>query len=69
MVDRKVILKTGMRSNQNEVNPNYPLLAWDGKGTRIACIYWEKGKTNLFVYDVVGRFKTSKTGNLRILNR
>ncbi len=60
MVDRKVILKTGIRSNQNEVNPNYPLLAWDGKGTRIACIYWEKGKTKLFVYDVVGRFKRVK---------
>ena len=29
--DRKVLLKFGVRTNENEVNPNYPLLAWDGK--------------------------------------
>ncbi len=39
------------------MNPNYPLLAWDGKGTRLAVIYWERGKVRLFVYDVVKRFK------------
>ena len=57
LVDRKVLLKTGVRSNENEVNPAYPLLAWDGKGTRLACIYWEEGKVKLFVYDMVARFK------------
>lgn len=60
MVDRKVLLKTGIRVNDNEVNPNYPLLAWDGKGTRLACIYWSKGKVNLFVYDMVARFKRTR---------
>lgn len=60
MVDRKVLLKTGVRNNENEVNPNYPLLAWDGKGTRLACIYWKEGKVNLFVYDMVARFKRIK---------
>lgn len=60
MVDRKVLLKTGIRVNDNEINPNYPLLAWDGKGTRLACIYWSKGKVNLFVYDMVARFKRIK---------
>ena len=44
MVDRKVLLKTGVRTMKTRVNPNYPLLAWDGKGTRLACIYWEEGK-------------------------
>ena len=57
MVDRKVLLKTGIRQQENEINPNYPLLAWDGKGTRLACVYWSKGKSKLFVYDVVARFK------------
>jgi len=60
LVDRKVLLKTGIRTNENEVNPSYPLLAWDGKGTRLACIYWEEGKVKLFVYDMVAKFKRIK---------
>jgi hypothetical protein len=60
LVDRKVLLSTGIRSYENELNPNYPLLAWDGRGTRLACIYWEEGKTKLFVYDMVARFKRVK---------
>lgn len=60
MVDRKVLLKTGIRANENEMNPNYPLMAWDGRGTRLAVVYWAEGKTNLFVYDLVGRFKRVK---------
>lgn len=60
MTERKVLLKTGVRANENEINPNYPLLAWDGKGTRLACIYWSEGKVNLFVYDMIARFKRIK---------
>ncbi len=59
-VDRRVLLKTGVRVNENEVNPNYPLLAWDGKGTRLACIYWSEGKVKLFVYDMVKHYKYIK---------
>ncbi len=60
LVDKKVLLRTGVKTNENEVNPNYPLLAWDGKGSRLACIYWEEGKVKLFVYDMVARFKRIK---------
>jgi hypothetical protein len=60
LVDKKVLLKNGVRSNEHEVNPNYPLLAWDPKGTRLACIYWEGGKTKLFVYDLVKKYKPIK---------
>nr|MBA4167200.1 hypothetical protein [Chitinophagaceae bacterium] len=60
LVDRKVLLKTGVRTNENEVNPSYPLLAWDGKGSRLACIYWDEGKVKLFVYDVVSKIKRIK---------
>nr|MBA2745334.1 hypothetical protein [Flavisolibacter sp.] len=56
-VDRKVILQYGIRSREDEINPNYPILAWDGKGTRLAVVYNEKGKNRLFVYDVVNRIK------------
>jgi hypothetical protein len=57
-VNRKVLLKFGARTREDEKNPNYPLLAWDGKGSRLACIYSLKGKLKLFVYDLVNRRKT-----------
>lgn len=60
MVDRYVLLKSGVKSNENEVNPNYPLLAWDGKGLKLACIYWKEGKVNLFVYDLITKRKRVK---------
>ena len=50
-VNRKVLLKYGVRSGEDEKNPNYPILAWDGKGTRLAVIYSEEGKIKLFVYE------------------
>jgi Tol biopolymer transport system component len=56
-INEKVLLKNGVRSLQEQINPHYPLLAWDPKGTRLACIYWDRGKTRLFVYDVVRRYK------------
>ena len=57
---RKVLLHYGVRSHGDEINPNYPILAWDGKGTRLAVVYNEEGKTKLFVYDIVSRIKTVK---------
>lgn len=59
-INRKVLLKNGTRNKEGEINPNYPLLAWDGKGTRLAVVYWEKGKIKFFVYDVVKRYKALK---------
>ncbi|MCZ2460191.1 MAG: hypothetical protein LC128_11290 [Chitinophagales bacterium] len=59
-VSKKVLLKYGGRSRQDEENPNYPILAWDGKGTRLAVVYNDQGKTKLFVYDVLNRIKTVK---------
>ena len=60
LVKKKILLRTGVRTNENEINPNYPLLAWDGKGTRLTCIYWEEGKIKMFVYDNVKRVKRYK---------
>ncbi len=56
----KTLLKYGVRSYQNEVNPNYPLIAWDPKGTRIAVLYTKEGKINMFVYDIITRIKQFK---------
>jgi hypothetical protein len=54
------ILKYGIRSYRNEVNPDYPLLAWDPKGTRITVIYNEEGRLKLFVYDIITKIKNPK---------
>lgn len=59
-VNKKILLKYGVRSRETDENPNYPILAWDGKGTRLAVVYNEEGKTKLFVYDLVNRIKTVK---------
>ncbi len=58
--DETVILKYGTRSYLNETNPDYPLMAWDPKGTRLTVIYHEEGKIKLFVYDLVTRIKYPK---------
>lgn len=56
----KTLLKYGVRSYKNEMNPNYPMMAWDPKGTRIAVLYTKEGKLNLFVYDILTRTKQFK---------
>jgi hypothetical protein len=58
--DAKTLLKVGVRTNQGDINPNYPILAWDVKGTRLLVIYWENGKQKMFVYDVLAKFKRYK---------
>lgn len=58
--ENKTLLKYGIRSYQNEINPNYPLMAWDPKGTRISVLYVKEGKLQLFVYDIITRFKQYK---------
>jgi len=56
-VNRKVLLKNGVRSNDKNLQPHYPLIAWDPKGTRLAVMYNKEGKIHLFVYDVVRKYK------------
>src|SRR5579864_4459207 len=56
-VNRKVLLKSGVRSNDKQLQPHYPLIAWDPKGTRLAVIYYKEGKIRLFVYDIVSKYK------------
>ena len=56
-INTKVLLKNGVRSLQEQINPHYPLISWDNKGTRLAVVYWDRGKTKLFVYDIVRKYK------------
>jgi hypothetical protein len=53
----RTLLKFGSKSKLDEINPNYPLMAWDPKGTRLSVLYEEEGRIKLFVYDVVSRVK------------
>jgi hypothetical protein len=56
-INKKVLLKNGVRSDAEQLDPHYPLIAWDNKGTRLACVYWDRGKVKLFVYDAISRYK------------
>src|ERR1700712_1350793 len=47
-VNRKVLLRTGELFEETETNPNYPLVAWDGKGTELAVLYYSEGKLKFF---------------------
>jgi hypothetical protein len=58
--DTKVLLKYGVRTRAAEINPSYPLVAWDPKGTRIAVAYTTEGHLKLFIYDVVNDTKPYK---------
>jgi hypothetical protein len=67
----RTLLKIGVLTNQGDINPHYPILAWDGKGTRLLVVYWENGKIKMFVYDVLAKFKRYKqeiTGFEQILD-
>ncbi|MES2649706.1 MAG: hypothetical protein V4717_22705 [Bacteroidota bacterium] len=57
-VNRTVLIKNGVRVFKHERNPNYPIMAWDGKGSRLATVYWEKDKVKLMVYDITTNNKT-----------
>jgi hypothetical protein len=58
--DTKVLLDYGVSTKEGDINPNYPILAWHCKGTRLLVIYWDKGKIKMFVYDVLARYKRYK---------
>lgn len=51
----KVLLKSGVMQLANQVDPNYPQMAWNTKGNRLAVIYEHEGKTKLMVYDLITR--------------
>jgi hypothetical protein len=58
--NKSILIKNGIRSPKHERNPNYPIMTWDGRGTRLAIIYWEKDKTKLMIRDVVNSSNSRK---------
>ena len=59
-INRKVLVKTGELFEESETNPHYPLVAWDGKGTNLAVLYYDQGKIKFFVYDLLKKYKPIK---------
>ncbi|UYQ93108.1 hypothetical protein MKQ68_23790 [Chitinophaga horti] len=53
----KVILKSGVRMMSNKLDPNYPLLAWNQKGNKLAVAYEHEGKSKLMIYDLITKIK------------
>lgn len=69
--DPKTLVKYGVRTNVGDINPNYPVIAWDPKGTRLLVMHWSNGKIQMFIYDLVNRikkFKQQVTGVDQILD-
>ena len=56
----KVLLKFGTKVMKGDIDPNYPMMAWDPKGTRLSVLYEEQGRIKLFVYDAITRVKPYK---------
>lgn len=71
LYEEKILLDYGVKTQKGNINPNSPILAWDGKGSRLLCIYTKNLKTYMFVYDVIAnikRFKQEITGFDQILD-
>ncbi len=60
-VNRKVLYKSGIRTNEKMLQPHYPLMAWDPKGTRLAYAYYKEGKIHFIIYDVNRKYKSTVT--------
>ncbi len=58
--DERTILERGVRTKQGDINPNYPILSWDVKGRNLLVIYWENGKTKMFVWDVIAGYRRDR---------
>jgi hypothetical protein len=58
--EEKTLVDYGVRTIAGDMNPNMPILAWDGKGSRLLCMYTKEGKTYMFVYDVIANIKRFK---------
>lgn len=53
----KVLLRSGVKQFANQLDPNYPVMAWNQKGNRLAIVYEHAGKTKLMVYDLITKTK------------
>lgn len=55
-----VLWRSGVQNLEEQPNPNYPILAWDPKGTQVAILVWQKGQLTLDVYNTLTKKKSIK---------
>lgn len=55
--ENTTLLKFGIRTSQKNINPNYPMMAWDPKGTKFTIAYSERGKLLLLLFDATTKEK------------
>jgi Tol biopolymer transport system component len=58
--DETTLLESGVLTRQGDISPNYPVITWDVKGRNLLVIYYERGETKMFVYDLVAGYKKDK---------
>lgn len=58
--NERTLLKRGVKVKEGDQSPNYPIMTWDGKGTRLLVIYAEDAKIKMFVWDFVANYKRFK---------
>jgi hypothetical protein len=58
--DIRTLLTKGVKVMQGDQSPNYPVMAWDGKGTRLLVMYAEDAKIKMFVWNHVAKYKRFK---------
>lgn len=58
--DKVTLLKVGTKTRMGDINPNYPMTAWDPKGSHLAVVYEEEGDLRMFVFDAITRVKPYK---------
>ncbi|HNP21215.1 MAG TPA: hypothetical protein PKM63_00735 [Panacibacter sp.] len=62
LFESKTLLSYGVKTRIGDMNPNSPILAWDGKGSRLLVMYTKEGKQNMFIYDVIANIKRFQQG-------
>ena len=60
----KILLRSGVKQLANQLDPNYPQIAWNQKGNRIAVVYEYEGRTRLMVYDLISKITTKQDLNM-----
>ncbi len=50
---QSVLLEGGQKDLTEEIDPNYPLMAWSAAGNKLAILYKKGGKTNLRIYNSI----------------
>ncbi|HLR38320.1 MAG TPA: hypothetical protein VK084_09750, partial [Chitinophagaceae bacterium] len=52
-----IVLRNGVRQRKSKLSPDYPLIAWNPKGSQLGIIYPKRGELRLLTYDIFTKVK------------